>query len=73
MATKVYCDRCENELDMDSGKYVHVYFMNFEDKTEDYDFCIECAESIKRSMMKNIFDYKMPTLEEWTTGEYPRE
>ena len=44
-----------------------------DDDVEEYDLCGDCFTSVKRSIVNNLLDYKHPSLDEWTAGEYPRE
>ena len=70
MATKVYCDRCKREIDIDSRDYRRLYFMSGGDaKIEDYDFCAECFTSIKKSIFNNLLNYKHFTLDDRTDRE----
>ena len=60
--TKLLCDRCGKELDHKNMKYVGVIFHNYyaEDPDTGYeawDFCHECAFSIKQSIVRNIAEY----------------
>lgn len=70
MATKVYCDRCKCEIDINSNGYRKMYFMfGRDDDMEDYDFCEKCFVSVKRSIVKNLLDYERPALDDWTEEE----
>lgn len=58
---KMYCDRCGKELDQANMKYVGLSINDYGDDTSDlehWDFCQECARSIKHSMIRNIADYE---------------
>ena len=58
---KMYCDRCGKELDQANMKYVGLIINDYGDDTSDlehWDFCKECAGSIKHSMIRNIYDYE---------------
>ena len=58
---KMYCDRCGKELDQANMKYVGLSINDYGDNTSDlehWDFCKECAGSIKHSMIRNIYDYE---------------
>ena len=57
---KFFCDRCGEELDHENMKYACVSFKDYESNTtglETWDFCHECASSIKHSMVKNIAEH----------------
>ena len=59
MAVKYFCDRCNKELDGKNMDYVSIMIDNFSDdnsESEHWQFCNECALSVKRSMIKNIID-----------------
>ena len=60
MATKIICDRCESEIDMEkSNEYHKLYFMfGRDDDVEEYDLCGECFTSVKRSLFNNFLEYK---------------
>lgn len=63
---KMYCDRCGKELDQGNMKYVGLSINDYADDTSDlehWDFCHECAVSIKYSMKRNIYDYKHSIVE----------
>lgn len=56
---KLFCDRCGKELDNENMNYVGLSINDYADDNKDlehWDFCHECASSIKHSMVKNIAD-----------------
>ena len=53
---KLYCDRCKKEMDLQKENDIHVWFAFPNGQTEEWDFCEECAMSVKRSIVKNIVD-----------------
>lgn len=59
--TKTFCDRCKKELDEKNMKFVGLAINDYSDydsPAEHWDFCHECALSVKQSMIKNIVDYE---------------
>lgn len=61
--TKLLCDRCGKECNIYKNmKYVRVVIENVYDEDSDtgyetFDFCNECAFSIKQSIVRNIAEY----------------
>ena len=59
--TKCFCDRCNKELDYGELRYVALIFHDLTDNEsvpENWEFCKECASSIKHAIAFNIAQYK---------------
>ncbi len=62
---KLFCDRCEKELDYKNMKYVGMSINDHGDDEVDiehWDFCYECAAVIKHILKKNMGAYRDDTI-----------
>lgn len=58
---KCFCDRCGRELDYEKMNYVSLMIDDFADKEspcESWEFCQECASSIKHAIVFDIAQYE---------------